>query len=378
MKVTKYILIAGILSMFVFTGYQCSSTELTSGRLYIQQRNYDMAIQVLEKEVSKNPNSAEGYYWLAVAYSEKEDYKNMIQAANNSLKINNQWKGQLDDLKVRDWAKAFNQGATFFKRAADAANDDTTKVLLGRSANAFKTAIMIIPDSGDAYKNLAYVYMSAGDFDAAIEPLQQNLNMDKSPEAYRYLGDIYYQKGQEATDKAESERYYNRAIEILEEGRKEYPSDPEILLVLSNTYIAANKIDVALEAFKAGVQQDPDNKSYRYNYGVLLLGSSDYAGAEEQFLAALSKDPEYFNALYNIGVTYIRWGTAISKEAEEKKDMTNTEYRKKYEAAIPHLEKAAEINEKDSPTWELLGKVYSVLGMTDKATVAFENADKYR
>jgi cytochrome c-type biogenesis protein CcmH/NrfG len=32
----------------------------------------------------------------------------------------------------------------------------------------------------------------------------------------------------------------------------------------------------------------------------------------------------------------------------------------------------------DAPTWELLGKVYSVLSMNDDANKAFEKADKIR
>ena len=50
-------------------------------------------------------------------------------------------------------------------------------------------------------------------------------------------------------------KYFNKAIDVAEEGGKRYPDDSDILVTLSNAYIAANKVDVAIEAFKKGVAE---------------------------------------------------------------------------------------------------------------------------
>jgi len=68
-----FILIAGM----AFVGFDCSSTEMTSAKLYIQQKNYDKALESLQKEVAKNPQSAEGYYYLGYVYGEKDQYGQM-------------------------------------------------------------------------------------------------------------------------------------------------------------------------------------------------------------------------------------------------------------------------------------------------------------
>ena len=125
------------------------------------------------------------------------------------------------------------------------------------------------------------------------------------------------------------------------------------------------------------VEKDPMNKTYRYNYGVLLLNAEKYAEAETQLKKAIEIDPDYENAIYNLGVTYVKWGTAMNKEAE-KQGVISEDYKQKYEAALPYLEKVVEKDPTNVAIWELLGKVYSVLGMKDDANNAFKKADELR
>ena len=99
--------------------------------------------------------------------------------------------------------------------------------------------------------------------------------------------------------------------------------------------------------------------------------------AEQQFLKALELKPDYENAIYNLSVTYVKWGTEMNKKSEETGEYSDA-YKKKYEAALPYLEKVTTTNKGDAEIWELLGKVYSVLGMQDKAVDAFNHADQLR
>ena len=201
------------------------------------------------------------------------------------------------------------------------------------------------------------------------------------------LGQIYNEKGSKLMDSYQKDHNmqdsvnavaeYNQAIKVLEDGRNKYPESGDILLKLSNAYIGANKLDVAMNAFKAGVEKEPGNKYYRYNYGVLLLNSKDYAGAEEQFKQAVTIDPDYTNAIYNLAVTYVRWGTEMREKMEESGDV-NDSYKEKFNSAIPYLEKYLSTNPKESIIWELLGKVYANLGMQEKSIDAFKKADENR
>jgi tetratricopeptide (TPR) repeat protein len=380
MKNSKlYVAIFLMLSM-IFMGYQCGSTEITSAKLYIQQKNYDKAIEVLQKEITKNPKSDEGYYLLGYVYGETNNYPDMVDAYNKSLDISKTFEKNIDDSKKYFWAQSFNRGVNFYQKGNKTTDTDSAKVFYDKSISEFQSAIMIEPDSADTYKNLAFVYLSKGDNDSAIEPLKKLIDKEKSVDGYKFLGEIYYTNGanlKNAGKVDEAKPEFNKAIDILNEGMKLYPNDSDMLLTLSNAYIGADRTNEAIEPFKKGVAAEPENKYYRYNYGVLLLGIEDFAGAEEQFKKAIDIDPEYDNAIFNLGVTYIKWGNYLSKKADEEGKMSD-EYKTKYELALPYLEKAVKMKDADAQTWEFLGKVYSVLGKQDEATDAFKKADELR
>jgi len=458
MQFKKFLPVLVFFIALVFSGFQCSSTELTSAKLYIQQKNYEKAIDALQKEVQKNPKSDEGYYLLGVVLGEKERYTEMTDAYSKSLSISNKFSENIGSSKKYFWANLFNKGVGYYQKGTKSDDKDSTKLFYDKSIDAFNSAIEIEPDSADTYKNLAFVYMGSQEYDNAISPLEKLIEIGKKQsgdiglpdigdnisnleskfgrpdqvvetkyknieatqyiynnynlyvyieknqvvgyqriknssdsgvlDGYKFLSEIFYVKGVEyknkydnnkvLSDSLEAMKYFDKAISVAEQGRKKYPDDSDILLTLSNAYIGANKIEVAIDAFKTGVEKDPSNQYYRYNYGVLLLGKNDFAGAEEQFKKALEIDPEYYNASYNLAVTYVKWGAYINKVADEKGDLNNKEYKEKYQKALPYLEKIVQNKKDDAQMWELLGKVYSVLGMQDDAGNAFKKADELR
>lgn len=389
MQLTKLVLGIFLIGLF-FTGFDCSSTELTSAKLYIQQKNYDKALDVLKKDVEKNPKSDEGYYLLGLIYGEKEMFSEMTEAFNKSLAISKKFEKNIAGLKQNHWANLFNKGVTFFQRGTKTQDKDSVKMYFQKSQLAYEQAIKVEPDSALTYRNLAFAYLAVGDNESAVQPLQSLIkkNTEASLDGYKYLGEIYYTQGQNlkeqyrtsnnAQDSIKAQEYFNKAITLLEEGTKKYPDDGELLATLSNSYVGANRLSVAVDAFKKGIEKEPENKVYRYNYGVVLLNGNKYEEAIEQFKKALQIDPNYLDATYNTAVAYVKWGTAINKEAEEKGDMKNNNYKEKYTEALPYLEKVVELRKDEVAIWELLGKVYTILGKTTEANSAFSKADELR
>lgn len=387
MKSSKFFLMIALLFGITLMGFQCSSTELTSARLYIQQKNFDKALEVLQDEVKQNPKSDEGYYLLGYVFGEKGEMEKMIESFDQSIAISNKFSKEITESRAYHWANSFNKGVNLFQRGNKTVDEDSSKMYYDMSVNEYQNAIMLQPDSAETYRSLAFVYLTMGNNEASIEPLQKLVELEKSEDGYQYLGEVYYtlasnkmidfKNDGNLQDSTEAVEMYNKAIDVLEEGKKMYPENTDMLVALSNSYIGANKIDVAMDAFKEGVEKEPDNKFYRYNYGVLLLGAELYEDAESQFLKAIELDSEYENAIYNIAVTYVKWGTDINKKAEEE-GVISEDYKKKYELALPYLEKVVEIDQENIQIWELLGKVYSVLGMQEDATNAFNKADELR
>ena len=380
MKHSKLFVIAFLMLSMVFVGYQCGSTEITSAKLYIQQKNWDKAVDVLQKDITKNPKSDEGYYLLGYVNGEQGNFDAMVENYDKSLAISKNFEKDINASRKYFWAQAFNRGVSLYQRGVRSTDKDSAQIFFDKSISDFKSAINIEPDSGDTYKNLAFVYLSKGDNEAAIAPLKQLIVREKALDGYKFLGEIYYVNGtnlkaQGNEDDAKAE--FNKSIEVLEEGLKQHPNNSDLLLTLSNSYIGADRTSEAIEPFKKGVEAEPENKYYRYNYGVLLLGIDDFEGAETQFKKAVEIDPAYDNAIYNLGVTYVKWGTYLNKKADEDGKVSD-DYKNKYQMALPYLEKAVQMKDANSQTWELLGRVYSVLGMSDDANNAFKKADEMR
>ncbi|MCB0753419.1 MAG: tetratricopeptide repeat protein, partial [Ignavibacteriae bacterium] len=303
----RIISIVLLISMALgFSAFQCSSTELTSAKLYIQQNNYEKAMESLQREVEKNPASDEGFYLLGYIQGEQGDITSMLDNYKKSLAVSNKFEKQISESRKYHWADGFNKGVQLFNKGAKAGDTDSANVIFQQAIDKFNGAIAAEPDSADTYKNLAYAYINMGNREAAIEPYQKLIELTKDADSYAAIGEIYLQKGLDQRDggaKDAANVNFEKAIKVLEEGRKIHASDGNILLLLSNAYIAAEKLDVAKDAFKEGVIQEPENKFYRYNYGSLLLNAEEYPEAEVQLKKAIEIDPDYENALYNLAVT---------------------------------------------------------------------------
>jgi len=383
-KALSFLIIIGMV--FGFTAFQCSSTELTSAKLYIQQKNYTKAIESLQKEVTKNPKSDEGYYLLGYVKGEQGDLKAMVENFDKSLAISKKFAKEIDDYKKFQWQDNFNKGVGLFNRGTKVQDPDSSKMYFNMSAERFQNSIICEPDTVGAYKNLVYSLINAGKEDEIEAPLKKIIELSHDPQAYVDLAKVYnnqaivlmnsYKDSKNVADSLEAMKMYDKEIALLEEGYKLHPDDAVILAQLSNAYVEANKMDVAMETFKEGIKKDPTNEKYRYNYGVLLLGSGQYAEAAEQFKKAIEIKNDYPSAYYNLGVTYLKWGAALQEKAieEESDDMS---YKEKFKEALPALEKYLETNPEDAAIWNYVGKVYANLGDTEKSKEAFDKADQY-
>ena len=394
MSKSKYVIVLAIMATFSFFGYQCSSTEMTSAKLYIQQKNYDKAIESINKEIQKNPNSDEGYFYLGTVYHEKQNYKEMATAFSKSLAISNRFAADISKYRKDAYGIMVNRGAAAYQNAAKASqggkSQDTIRGYLEKAAFNFNEALTIQPDSIILYKNLLLVHSLLNDVEKLEDQAKEYYKKEKTSMSYQFYGSVLYAKAKKELDKFKETKnpydsvnamaMYNDLIPVLKEGFFKYPDNSEILSSLSSSYSDANRLSEAVSVFEESVKQNPKNEKYRFNYGTLLLNSNKYEEAIQQFDEALKINESYPNAIYNMAVAYVKWGTQINKENSEKNDnkVDNNLYKQKYEKALPYLEKYVTIDSKNAAIFELMGKVYSVLGKKTEAKNAFDKADALR
>ncbi len=184
------IMVAVIAASFAFVGFECSSAELTSAKLYLQKSEWDKAEVELQKDVTDNPQDGEGWYWLGYVKGQKQEYAGMTDAFRQCLKISDAHKKDIGDITLHYWVQSYNQGTKDLQ-----AGKDTTG-LYAKSVTEFNNAILLEPDSLMSYKGLAYAYLNMGNNDSALGPLNILWTREKDEDAAKFLGEIYFENGQ--------------------------------------------------------------------------------------------------------------------------------------------------------------------------------------
>lgn len=186
-------LVIGAVSLALM-GFQCSSAEVTSAKLYIQRKDFSNAEAQLLKEVSKNPKNEEAWFLLGQVRFEQKNYKGMKDAFVEASTVGVKFKKEINQQTVAVWARLFNDGVEKINKAQEPGDFDA-------AINVFNEAIYVIPDSVINYQNLGLALYRKGDLDGAIAPLMTALERGKSEYAIRILNSIYTTRGSEYRSK---------------------------------------------------------------------------------------------------------------------------------------------------------------------------------
>jgi superkiller protein 3 len=208
MKNLFTIMILSCMALLFLPGFQCGSPELTSAKLYIQQKNWDKALEAAEKEVKNNPKSVEGWFVLGNIRGEKKDWKGMVDAFNECLKLDPVTHKKEIENKIRyEWAQAFNSGVTNINKIKD------NKEAGAKAINDFKTAIILIPDSIGSYMNLAYSYQAINDKENALKTYETVASQKQDFHTYLQICNLYTEKGNNHKVKFDNDNKDNLALE---------------------------------------------------------------------------------------------------------------------------------------------------------------------
>jgi tetratricopeptide (TPR) repeat protein len=344
---------------------------------------YDKAIREFEIAATIMPDSAAAYKDLAFAYLSKGELTKAIGPLEKAFSISK------DPISGRYIGEIYNDlGAPHRAKFEDPSNRIEIRIwmspvevrdLLGEPTSKSTTKEKKLTKEKWVYasKNLTLNFE-----DGQLKSWEEGSRKEEREPK------VYYK---DYAERDSAMKYYEKSIAALEKVRKLDPHDPEVIALLSNVYIAAERAETALETFKSGVEADPNNKFFRYNYGVLLLkvtgtdsakaqpalASEYFEKAIDQFRAALAIDSTYEAALYNVGVSYVNWGVHIRETADDPSKV-EAAYKDKFKRALPYLERMTRMKPEDAETLEMLGKVYANLGMSKEATAIFQKADRLR
>ena len=370
---------------FSMTGFQCGSAETTSAKLYMQQKQWQKAEESLLKEIAKNDKNEEAWYLLGQVRLEVKNYAGMNEAFTRALAISDAHRPEISRNRLALWAMMYNDGVAYYNKGKE------DPVNFKKAIDDFEIAIAMSPDSSTTYYVAALAHFAQKDYKSAQSKLETALQKKADfADAARFLGQIHYMMAvekAEAKDSVGAATEFGEAMKGFEIAYRADPKTPENITNLIDVYERTKNSTKALQLTSEAVARDPNNKLFRYAYGVFLLKQEKFPDAIDAFKKAVELDPNYGDAIYNLGVANLNWGVSMKEEADKRSESEKkgkkgrdtkeeTSYKDKFKAAIPYLEKSAEMRTDDAALWQQLGKVYAHLNMADKSKAAFEKFDK--
>ena len=390
MKHLSPLIVAFMTTIFLSsTGFQCGSAETTSAKLYISQKQYDKAEEALLKQVTKAPTDEESWFTLGQVRIELKKYIEANQAFDKALAISDAHKVEINKRKVSLWAMMLNEGIESFKRGS------ATPASYDSAITMFQNASIFQPDSAYTYYALSLAQSAKKQDEIAIASLEKAI--EKNPnlsEAVQRLGKLYRGKAEELAgkDTVGQRAYLTKAAHLYEAAHRGEPDVVDYISQLIDIYASLGEDDKALALTRDAVAADPQNRAFRYVYGVFFIKQDKFQEGIEQLIKVeqvkpdSASDPIYSDAVYNLGVAYLNWGVALKKEASAKAEKAladknknfkeDLSYKDKWKQALPYFEKAAELKKDDVVLWQQLGKLYANLNMREKADAAFKKVDE--
>ncbi len=207
-----------------------------------------------------------------------------------------------------------------------------------------------------------------GDYPTAIKYYKELTDMKVGgPNTYLNIKSDYLAMGDTA-----------QAIATMEKAAAEYPDSLNVVANLVDLYIRTGRIEDGLKTVDDAIVTNPQKAELYYWKGRLLLNSKaddSVDKAIDAYNKALERDPDLYYVYYDLGLIYFLQGQDIFKQAGMEKDVArrdqiNDVAGKKYQDAIPMLEKALSLNDSNTDlkkeTLDLLKRIYYKMQMEDK------------
>lgn len=212
-----------------------------------------------------------------------------------------------------------------------------------------------------ATKNQRDIYIKSGKY---IKPAEKR-NSSKVGDITKNIAIIYLQNGDN-----------DKAMEALQEAKKNNPDDNSLLLAEANIYYQIGKIDKYNEAIKKVLKKDPENANLYYNLGVTASQADNGEDAMKYYKNAIKYDPKMIKAYSNMAQqvlvqedTLIKQmnNLGMSKADNNKYEQLSQDRKDLYREALPYLEKVRELKPDDAENNRTLISIYQQVGEKEKA-----------
>lgn len=362
-----FTLLFGGLMLWSLGGCSGGNPNVGAAEDALEAQNYDQALSSINTAIDQDSANADAYMLKARILRQQADstmppdqYKEFFEKARmaetKAAEVNPEVRSDMQNSMRMAYIQQMQRGVDAFNRGQQS-GDSLTFV---RAASFFGSAAVTMPDSADAFLNEAYARLNAGEREEAIAPLETYVEKSDSvgTNAYTILGQLYL-----TNDRAED------ALDMLEDGAEQYPDNEEIQSLLLNAYNQAGATDRAMEAYREQIERNPNNATYRYNYGSLLLNEERYADAIDQLAKAAELEPSNVKAQYNLGAAHVNQAVALDDSIAAIEDAARSDDRDLTEEEDQQIEELVEMRQ---------GNFRSAVVPLEKARQLASSGSEYR
>ncbi len=380
-----------LVLLFVGTSIFAQKGKVTSALSYKESGKLDKAVESIEETVdAANPKSESSITWPRTWEVRGEIYQAIFQTKDASYK-----KLSKDPLTIAldSYLKALSldEKDRFSKsvkiKLTLLIGDLTNQAVAGFNEEKYDVALrsfeqILAIENTPVYKaddpnaidtviifNAGLAAYNAQKYDKAIEYYKLAAKYKyNGAKTYSLISNSYMQKSDTVN-----------ALNVLQEGLKEYSTNGGLLVEVINIYLNANKVDEAMKYLEIAISQDPTNASYYFAQGTLFDKTQKIDEAANSYTKAIEYKNDYLDAYYNLGALYYNKGVkqvdvanAVPSNQPEKYDEEKNKADLEFKKAIPYMEKAHEVNPTDKFTLESLKTLYYRLKLLDKHAEVIE------
>ncbi|OGF44986.1 MAG: hypothetical protein A2452_08475 [Candidatus Firestonebacteria bacterium RIFOXYC2_FULL_39_67] len=222
--------------------------------------------------------------------------------------------------------------------------------LFDEAIEKYKKALTLDPESEVINQTLASEYTRIGKPDEALKIYDKLSSLSGDLKTLLQSAAFYIEN-----DK------FDRAIEICSRIIQKEPISPDAYFYLGNIYYKQDKTDEAINMFNKVIELDPKADTTYFNLGLAYGKKGDFNSAEKNYKKAAEINSEYTSPVFALGLLYQVQGQPEKSIEVYKKLLSLSGYdarvyknmglaygqMKKYKESIENLKKAIELDSSD-------------------------------
>jgi tetratricopeptide (TPR) repeat protein len=315
------------------SGFDCASTEMTTAKMAIRNKDYDKAEVNLKKEVAARPQNGDAWAMLADIYEQKNKYPEMLDAQEKALAatqpaLSAQEQENIYLKRYNAWLATYNGALGAYRKASDGDNAQYQEAL--RLLDAAST---LRPGYAEN------IYMRAAIYNEMKDKAQESATNKAYVDAVR--SDV--EKGMAAglmlgMTRQQAEAKLGKAAKV------EFDSTGGFMQYATN--------DLVLY-FDPSAHGDPTLVGWKYFQG-------------EKLPDALKQSTQYIRSApyYSLGID--AYDIAIEAKSDAAKATAS------YDEALRYLQAAQQLDPAQTKAGQVIADIYGRTNRTGEAKAAFE------